>query len=84
MKNKTYHYTINHETKTICLPPPLLAGDIGSPPSWAVQRRSVCFKTHFVGYNNSTLTVPSWKYHIEKNEVLSINSDDMEKANERM
>lgn len=81
MTNKTYIYTIDHEAKTICLPPPELAGDIGSPPSWSLRARKYRFNNHFVGYSNSILTKDSWGEHIKTNEVLSINSDDMEKDN---
>lgn len=78
MNNKTYIYTIDHESKTICLPPPQLAGDIGSPPSWSLQARSYRFKNTFPKYTNQILTKDSWGTHVQKHEVLSINSDEME------
>lgn len=79
MTNKDYVYTIDHEAKHICLPPPRLAGDIGSPPSWACYARSHRFKAHFIGYSNGILTQESWVKHIQKNETFTINSNDMEK-----
>ncbi len=79
MNNKTYAYTINHDTKHIYLPPPSVAGDIGSPPSLACHARNYRFKNCFVGYSNSILTKDSWEEHIKTNEVLSINSNEMEK-----
>ena len=78
MTNKIYVYTIDHEAKHIWLPSPIVAGDIGSPPSWACYARNYRFKTHFEGYTNGILTKESWLTHITKNKVLSINSSNME------
>jgi len=78
MTNKDYHYIILHESKTIYLPPPRLAGDIGSPPSWACYARSQRFKKHFAGYSNSILSEVSWRKMSESHSVLLINSNDME------
>ena len=78
MTDKTYAYTINHEIKHIFLPPPSVAGDIGSPPSWACYARNCRFTKYFVGYSNSILTRESWEKHIEENTVLTINSNQME------
>lgn len=84
MTNKTYIYTIDHETKTISLPPPEIAGDIGSPPSWALRARRYRFINAFPEYRSQILTKESWTTHIETNEVLSINSEDMGGSDENL
>ena len=84
MSDKTYIYTIDHEAKKISLPPPELAGDIGSPPSWALRARRYRFKTAFPKYTSQILTKDSWETHIQTNEVLSINSNDMEGTDENL
>ena len=78
MNNKIYVYTINHEAKIICLPPPELAGDIGSPPSWSLQARKYRFQNAFPNYTSQILTKDSWETHVRNHKVLSINSDEME------